>query len=368
MRRHEPLHFAERKMRDIEERFPFIDEYMDYARRQVALGFPDAPELKEAFCQEELASYAEDVIVCLKTLEHGRRRAELSELDKNARVETILRGEYCVLPYMVAARRRWRDSKHIYRFDTTLIEELFDQPLADNLPKELFDRLPYDVIFIDCSSAPKPDGVKSGTAGFWVFRSSVPSDDGKSAEDSLCMVFLDHRGHLQCESLCLERPTISQIVDGITNSRKDALNRIDLPEGFIEEALLDKQGTKAWMTRVLNLILYVCSVNADIQQSHEPSPAPKRENPKKRNRKSSAFIYDVGFRIGPALGAARAQKTLSASGEGPAKAPHVRRAHWHHYWKGPRDGERKLILKWLAPIAVNADLGAPSLTIHEASQ
>lgn len=35
--------------------------------------------------------------------------------------------------------------------------------------------------------------------------------------------------------------------------------------------------------------------------------------------------------------------------------PHMRRGHWHHYWVGSRDNdeERKLILKWVAPIMIN---------------
>jgi hypothetical protein len=47
----------------------------------------------------------------------------------------------------------------------------------------------------------------------------------------------------------------------------------------------------------------------------------------------------------------------SPSEEGASHAsprPHYRRAHWHHFWTGPRNvpGERKLILKWLPPIPV----------------
>ena len=31
-----------------------------------------------------------------------------------------------------------------------------------------------------------------------------------------------------------------------------------------------------------------------------------------------------------------------------------RRGHWHHYWVGPRDGDRELILKWVAPMFINS--------------
>lgn len=31
----------------------------------------------------------------------------------------------------------------------------------------------------------------------------------------------------------------------------------------------------------------------------------------------------------------------------------MRRAHYHHFWTGPHDGKRKLIVRWLPPIPVN---------------
>ena len=47
-------------------------------------------------------------------------------------------------------------------------------------------------------------------------------------------------------------------------------------------------------------------------------------------------------------------------------AAHVRRGHYHHFWQGSRkDGTRKLILKWVAPIFVNAGNADNMLpTIH----
>jgi hypothetical protein len=46
---------------------------------------------------------------------------------------------------------------------------------------------------------------------------------------------------------------------------------------------------------------------------------------------------------------------------------HVRRAHWHAFWTGPKASteERKLILHWLPPIAVNVDDAAAVIpTLH----
>ncbi|MFM2415427.1 MAG: hypothetical protein RL385_150 [Pseudomonadota bacterium] len=55
------------------------------------------------------------------------------------------------------------------------------------------------------------------------------------------------------------------------------------------------------------------------------------------------------------LARARLRETDEPTGGGPPRAPHLRRAHWHRFWTGPRDGERAIRLRWLSPILVGAD-------------
>ena len=53
----------------------------------------------------------------------------------------------------------------------------------------------------------------------------------------------------------------------------------------------------------------------------------------------------------------------SAAGTRPRA--HIRRAHWHRFWTGPRDGERTPRVKWLPPIPVNVDdLDAMPAVVH----
>ena len=40
---------------------------------------------------------------------------------------------------------------------------------------------------------------------------------------------------------------------------------------------------------------------------------------------------------------------------GRAVKPHLRRAHWHSYWRGPKTGERQFRYKWLSPIIVGGN-------------
>ena len=79
-------------------------------------------------------------------------------------------------------------------------------------------------------------------------------------------------------------------------------------------------------------------------------------------------VLPVGTRIGAALqtakraddGAGDKDKQRDAKTQNSPVA-HMRRAHWHHYWTGPKTGERKLILKWLPPIPVNIEGEAPTV-------
>lgn len=82
-------------------------------------------------------------------------------------------------------------------------------------------------------------------------------------------------------------------------------------------------------------------------------------------KESTVKVKNVGFRIGATIRKAKAASTAHTEepGHGSKKSPHSRRGHWHHYWTGPRDGERKLVLKWVAPTFINADRGKPDTVV-----
>ncbi|MCD8491987.1 MAG: hypothetical protein LRY51_08830, partial [Geovibrio sp.] len=64
------------------------------------------------------------------------------------------------------------------------------------------------------------------------------------------------------------------------------------------------------------------------------------------------LIFTVGESIGQKL---REQSFHTHGKKGKVKRPHLRRAHWHGYWTGPRDGEQSFILKWLPPVFVDSE-------------
>jgi hypothetical protein len=80
-----------------------------------------------------------------------------------------------------------------------------------------------------------------------------------------------------------------------------------------------------------------------------------------------ATVIEVGIRVGAALKRAKAQySSQGISGYG-SRIPHVRRAHYHHFWIGPKS-KPDLIAKWLPPIFVNIDKGDIQTTLHQVKQ
>ncbi|MBK8755508.1 MAG: hypothetical protein IPL99_29500 [Candidatus Competibacteraceae bacterium] len=65
--------------------------------------------------------------------------------------------------------------------------------------------------------------------------------------------------------------------------------------------------------------------------------------------------WTVGERIGATL---RQTDTVTQIPVDPTTTStatsHLRRAHWHGYWVGPKEGDRRFILKWIAPTLINA--------------
>ena len=113
---------------------------------------------------------------------------------------------------------------------------------------------------------------------------------------------------------------------------------------------------------LLNGLAYLCSVNSDIVAVYSPQKERRRNNAKKR---SQATWHEVGYRIGADLRNYNRVKYERGEKTGRTVRPHMRRAHWHRFWVGPRDGERRLVLRWVAPTMVNVNKDFETATLHK---
>lgn len=250
--------------------------------------------------------------------------------------------------YEMQIAKAWSDAgKQVYDFDQDFANSILGEKWVDLLPDCIANR-PYDCFYMKLPCGKLNEGVvvsvvpTENILGFNPdFFPGVESGKGvyiggdPASKDGARGRAVINTGE---EILCLCSFAISKTFKLMTD---------DTP--------LDRYPADL----VANGVAYLCSINADIVPSYKPQSNVRRNNAKRR---SQATWHEVGYQIGSEL---RAYNHSVSHGEngGYSVRPHMRRAHWHHFWTGPRLGNRKLVLKWLAPTMVG---GKPdTATLHK---
>lgn len=259
----------------------------------------------------------------------------------------------------------WRKNKVVYWFDDTLAQVLYAQAQdvkeQERLPVELLTKLPFSCVYVKA-----PDIVENSD-GFWawldydVFRKGTELRMQwvtKSFENSIPLTL-----HILPEASIMEciRDTFSESMKWLP----DELKNLD----FNDEVL--KSIYKPTMIGV-QMLLYLTAQNSEIVEIRKKSRPQKKaeENSKKplkeiKDEASEVSEYRVGVKMGRAIWKAMEyyERNPENKGTGKKVAPHMRRGHWHHYWKGPKAGKRELILRWTAPMMINAKDGATAKNV-----
>lgn len=243
--------------------------------------------------------------------------------------------EFGQIEYEMYMAEAWRDDgMQVYEFDTDFADSILGESWADLLP-DCIGRRPHDSFFLKLPCGDLSEGA---------VVSVIPVEDIVNFDYRL-FPDLDEKGvyfgglmelggravvNTGSEKLCICFFAISKTLDLMFDDTDVEVYPINL---------------------VANAVAYLCSKNADIVPSYKPTV--KRANPKKK--RSLATWSDVGYRIGADLRAYKRAKSGRSEWQGGSVRPHMRRAHWHHYWTGPRDGDRELELRWIAPTLVGAE-------------
>lgn|GEM_PF-646550 len=280
--------------------------------------------------------------------------------------------------------RRWMTEKQVFRVDETLYNEISDMPIGE-IPTNIFDRLPYDFFFIE---APLPalwaDGEDYSTiqvkpsVGCFVKKTNMVGIVDKDIKEyrAFSIIYLFEDMYMTPTGFSIEANTVEEIIAELRESQKRVIKMSkNSKSGFDENeappdcGLLAQNTAYQRIQKFMNVLLYLCSQNAEITERYVPDISLKH-NPKKK--RSEATISEVGYRIGATLRSSYASSMNFSSKEtGRSVTPHLRRAHWHHYWTGALDGDRDLILKWIEPTFVGG-ANDPIPVVHkvknEASQ
>lgn len=265
----------------------------------------------------------------------------------------------------LATLAAWRPTQGIYRYHPDVLAALWDTPVDGNIPSEVLHALPEWCVYIETPGR-QWNGLEM--FGFFAF---LESDANDGREELRLMV--DSGTELNG---ALPIHLGSDLATGLEHSRQEAYKQAskfgyELNDNM--RAVLDVETVKMadGLAPMVSTVLYLCSQNAEIR-THQPGLRPLRPHPQKTKAGMRLFPppqpvpWDVGWRIGAAIQAAKDADRRAQHGDGThaSPRPHVRRAHWHSFWTGPKakvgiapDAERKLVLKWLPPIAVNVDEG-----------
>ncbi|KUL44792.1 hypothetical protein ADL22_12680 [Streptomyces sp. NRRL F-4489] len=283
--------------------------------------------------------------------------------------------------FMAAARdnaihRLWSRSKVVYAMDDLMLHYLAQSSVSE-IPTSVLQDLPHANPFI---LLPKPEmndpeiayfrthiGVPLGAMVFGRFDNArrLCSTADERRED-LGLMFVgwiddEEKGRvfqtLRCTvPLRHERLTVDDVVN-------ETVAKFHFSKDLGED---DNSKLESWLrryvTQVFNSLLYVCTDQPDTEV-YQPSVnrTGKTKSGKKQRRPRPGDIdtvVKVGFRLGPALHAAKRQSDTrekrEGEGTGHRQRPHQRKGHWRTFWTGPgREIEK---LKWVRPYWVSTDL------------
>lgn len=263
-----------------------------------------------------------------------------------------------VLATLLHLMAAWRPSQGIYRIHEGLCLELLKTKMGGAIPVEILCRLPEWCVYVELPSAIPIDG--QSYLGFFAMLSFDPNH---------CSAPILHIGWVNDRDCALGidyLPLIGSLQESVNAVVKGGfiLQLRRKPQGATRLDHHDQQDLESRLHVALSILLYLAAANNDIRSSIGDETRPQRPLAINfRKVLTSPKVWNVGFRVGPALRnhnevqVMATGKNLSGARQRFSVRPHVRRAHWHHFWTGSTQDpwDRNLVLKWLHPILVNVE-------------
>lgn len=263
---------------------------------------------------------------------------------------------------------RWRTCRQVYRLDRAVADEMPETDIDDEIPTEIFERLPYPIVYVSIKFTMVLTGGELFRGdGYLAHIEDSPHPDSDCR--LLAIDAISESGGRVFFAVPIKRGvTVRSLIRGVTvlpgsvtPAENPSDDEVEETDGFDE--------MKAALSTILNSLMYVISEEEDVEVVYAPANG-GRGYGRKRNGET---VRTVGAKIGRALGAQRRRFVSGAPSKAEASRtvrPHVRCAHWQHFWTGKRKGRDdgrfgdELILKWVPPTHVNGD-GEPDEIVHQ---
>jgi hypothetical protein len=235
----------------------------------------------------------------------------------------------------IAALGTWRYSQGIYRFDEKVYEAIKQTSLKGNFPSEVLYSLSEWCVYIETPNMYWEDKI---FFGFWCH---LEWDDNTERHELRLLLNTENLLSipLHIGPWTVEEAILKVVEEGYKNTSLS----------FSKYREEDIQVLKS----ILSLILYVCSDEPEIDDELQPNTHPHRPQEKRTKRGYRLFppdkprIWMVGKTLGQQL-----RLLPDANKDKRMITPHLRRAHWHGFWVGPKNGDRRFSYKWLPPLLI----------------
>lgn len=255
----------------------------------------------------------------------------------------------------------WTMMKQVYRLDEDFAKVLLETENLE-ITRHMIERLPYHTFFVDLEKCPEFSPIK----GMYVYITNTPVEARFaviSITDDMFYSFYSGGKYLPNGTLDTD----------------DIMNRYALPYVNEDGTVIDNSGVSRLRASIftLQLLAYLTSKDPDVEEDAVTKKTYKRRL-KVRNTFSEIRMENVGVRVGTKLrvlsNAESKKKVCNDDGEHvvtlrghdrkPTR-PHVRRAHWSHYWTGV--GRTVYETRWIAPSYVNftSDKSDIEAVIHD---
>ena len=211
----------------------------------------------------------------------------------------------------------------------------------------VFRRLPEKCIYIEC-----PVGLEGGYGTIYGWFALLDYDYRSGAWE-LRIVEDNSAGHLFVAPFELTEGL--DVRDSLATYATEGAKQFGAaPSG--ESISKARETLFEQVEPALKILMYLCSdepeiANHDAQEGKHAAGIKRVKGRVRLFEQPKTRIWTIGEKTAAAIHAAESASTRQGR-----KSPHVRRAHWHGYWRGHRDGERQFGYKWLPPIIVNDDL------------
>lgn len=256
----------------------------------------------------------------------------------------------------------WRLTKGVYRLADGFAQELLRTDLGDRVPTAALQRMPEWCMYLDLQGLTAVPNL----GGAWV-RVTIDYS-GEMSLLGIANYDTEHKPYalvpfrfelskygtlseLVAGNVARTREIAEAIMDGLEAAGREGADRA----AEYAHMAADEPRVREFAETVLKFMLYLGSDAPDVSDREAPETKPALPMLQRHGKRelyvaaSKVRTWDVGGELAESL------RGVQEARSGRTVARHIRRAHWHGYWTGPRSGQREFVYRWLAPTVVGVE-------------